>query len=104
MIRMGLSLDPAPVARHHVPLAIVRPENHHVRGRKARLAEALCHRLSSRRRASVRILGVGLDQLLENVVRALLLGFRAVRCAKGLQADRHEQGAERGPPATRSLA
>ena len=93
----GLELGPgpAPVARHHVPLAIVRSENHHVRGRKARVAEALRHRLRGHRRASARIHGVDLDQLLENVVRALLLSLRAFRRTEGLQADRHEQGAER---------
>jgi hypothetical protein len=81
--RLQFRSRPAPVARHHVALAIIGPEHGHVRRWEACIEQPLRHCLRSKRGTSDRIRRIDFDQLLEHVVRGVMNGRIAERCAPG---------------------
>ena len=91
------------IARDQIALPVVGSHDDDVGCGESGVEQALRHRLRCDGGTSDRVRGVDLDQLFEDVVRALLLSLRAFRCSEGLQADRHQQGAERCLPVAGSL-
>jgi len=85
--------EPSPLKRHHeVALLGEGFEDLDVRGREARLDQALFHRARGLRVVAHRVGGVDLDELLVDLAEALLLRRERLGARRGEAAEREGQG------------